>query len=162
MIIRDKVRTEGVCWSVESLLWKHWNLQKRNFIGLKWTQFLGSILQKLKSFSFRRKFNVAEIVLLRRAASFYLTEKNKTDQWRQRQLWCDYQLCCHLPSYSYFPQTESPFLSPILFVASKEQRKCPASDLHYSPLSVLLKALLPAPSPASICWLRKQIKLQVS
>ena len=41
---------------------KHWNLQKRNFIGLKWTQYLGSILQKLKSFSFHGKFNVAEIV----------------------------------------------------------------------------------------------------
>ena len=59
----------------ESLLRKHWNLQKRNFIGLEWTQFLGSILQKLKSFSFHRKFNVAQIVSLRRAASFYFGEK---------------------------------------------------------------------------------------
>ena len=60
---------------MESLLRKHWNLQKRNFIELKWTQFLGSILQKLKSFSFQRKFNVAEIVSFRKTASFYLKGK---------------------------------------------------------------------------------------
>ena len=77
-MILDRVRTGdlGVLDVLrESLLRKHWNLQKRNFIGLKWTQFLGSILQKLKSFSFHRKFNVAQIVSLRRAASFYLGEK---------------------------------------------------------------------------------------
>ena len=69
----------------ESLLRKHWNLQKRNFIGLKWTQFLGSILQKLKSFSFHRKFNVAQTVSLRIAASFIL-EKRKLDQKMKRSL----------------------------------------------------------------------------